>query len=81
MTTLSTVGYGDVTPVTDTEKVVAIITELAGGMIFGILAGTLSSMLMSSKMSEARVEEEMEELREFLLSKKVAKVRAPHSMD
>ena len=48
ITTLTTVGYGDRTPSTDTEKLFSIMTEWAGGMIFGILAGTLSAMLNRS---------------------------------
>lgn len=73
VTTLTTVGYGDRTPNTDFEKVAAILTELAGGIIFGILAGTLSTMLMQSSASEQRSEVKMEELREFLTSKRVDK--------
>ena len=71
VTTLTTVGYGDRGPTTDLEKVTAILTELAGGIIFGILAGTLSTMLMQSSAAEQRSETKMEELREFLTSKRV----------
>ena len=71
MTTLTTVGYGDRGPSTDLEKVTAILTELAGGIIFGILAGTLSTMLMQSSAAEQRNDVKMEELREFLTSKRV----------
>jgi Ca2+-binding EF-hand superfamily protein len=71
VTTLTTVGYGDRGPSTDFEKVTAILTELAGGIIFGILAGTLSTMFMQSSAAEQRVEVKMEELREFLTSKRV----------
>ena len=35
-------GYGDRTPNTDSEKTFAILTEMAGGMVFGMLAGTPS---------------------------------------
>ena len=63
--------YGDRTPNTDFEKITAILTELAGGIIFGILAGTLSTMLMQRSASEQRSEVKMEELREFLTSKHV----------
>lgn len=53
ITTLTTVGYGDRTPETDSEKLFSVFTELAGGMIFGILAGTLSSMIAEVRSPRA----------------------------
>jgi hypothetical protein len=52
ITTLTTVGYGDRTAYTDREKVFSIVTELAGGIIFGMLAGTLSSMVTEDNASQ-----------------------------
>lgn len=52
VTTLTTVGYGDRVPHTNTEKIFSILTELAGGILFGILAGTLSSMVMATNIAE-----------------------------
>lgn len=73
ITTLTTVGYGDRTPNTDGEKVFSIVTELAGGMIFGILAGTLSSMLTEANAAAAAVESELDDIKNFMLSKGVSK--------
>ena len=47
-------------PATDTEKLFSIMTELAGGMIFGILAGTLSAMLTEAGAAAAEVEAELD---------------------
>ena len=60
ITTLTTVGYGDRTPHTDLEKIISIISELAGGITFGILAGTLSAMLTESNASTQRAEEQID---------------------
>ena len=46
--------YASQVPRTDAEKLFAIATELAGGMIFGILAGTLSAMVTEQNAAEVR---------------------------
>lgn len=43
MTTLSTVGYGDLYPVTDGGRVVAVGTMIFGVGVLGILAGTIAT--------------------------------------
>lgn len=43
-TTLTTVGYGDITPTTDIEKVYSILTMVAGLAFFGYLIGLLASI-------------------------------------
>jgi Ca2+-binding EF-hand superfamily protein len=73
ITTLTTVGYGDRTPHTDLEKIISIISELAGGITFGILAGTLSAMLTESNAADQRAEEQIDALKTFMTSKRVHK--------
>ena len=73
ITTLTTVGYGDRTPHTDMEKIFSIISELAGGITFGILAGTLSAMLTESNASDQKAEEQIEALKTFMSAKRVHK--------
>jgi len=43
-TTLTTVGYGDITPTTDLEKVYSLLTMVAGLAFFGYLVGLLASI-------------------------------------
>lgn len=43
-TTLTTVGYGDITPTTDIEKVYSLLTMVAGLAFFGYLVGLLASI-------------------------------------
>ena len=73
ITTLSTVGYGDITPVTDFEKLYACIAELGGSMIFGMMIGSLSTMLMSGKALEEKIDNQLAELQEFMTSKNIPK--------
>ena len=41
--TITTVGYGDITPITTTGRITAVILMLSGVGLLGVLAGTLSS--------------------------------------
>jgi voltage-gated potassium channel len=43
-TTLTTVGYGDITPTTDLEKVYSLLTMVTGLAFFGYLIGLLASI-------------------------------------
>ena len=71
ITTLSTVGFGDITPNTDAEMVYACFAELLGSMIFGIMIGSLSTMLMSGKALEEKIDNQLAELQEFMTSKNI----------
>jgi len=41
--TITTVGYGDVVPITRTGRVTAVLLMISGVGLLGVLAGTLSS--------------------------------------
>jgi Ca2+-binding EF-hand superfamily protein len=71
ITTLTTVGYGDRCPVTDVEKVFSIVTEVAGGITFGILAGTLSAMVTESNAGEKQAADHLDSLKTFMSAKRV----------
>jgi potassium voltage-gated channel Eag-related subfamily H protein 5 len=71
VTCLTTVGFGDRTPSTNSEKIFSIFTELAGCVIFGVVAGSLGALAMSSSMSERELKFQREQLREFLRSKRI----------
>ena len=75
VTTLTTVGYGDRVPFTDAEKVMSILCELAGSVIFGIIAGSLSAIAMSETMARREIKARSAMLDEFMRTKNV-----PHSM-
>jgi len=52
ITTLSTVGYGDIIPVTNLQKLYAIMVQILGYGVFGFVIGKVASVL--SKMNPAR---------------------------
>lgn len=45
LTTVSTIGFGDVTPITDAERAVLLLLELTGVLFFGILLSSITSLL------------------------------------
>uniref|UniRef100_A0A1D1ZXT6 Cyclic nucleotide-binding domain-containing protein n=2 Tax=Auxenochlorella protothecoides TaxID=3075 RepID=A0A1D1ZXT6_AUXPR len=54
LTTIATVGFGDVTPATLVETIVVIIVEVIGIMFFGILLSTISELLSNSNKDARR---------------------------
>ena len=53
-TTVTTVGYGDMTPTTPIGRGVAVVLMLLGIGLFGLLAGTLASYFVSKDETEAQ---------------------------
>lgn len=45
LTTVATIGFGDLTPVTDAERAVLLFMELTGVLFFGILLSSITSLL------------------------------------
>eukprot|EP01043_Picozoa_sp_COSAG02_P025711 COSAG02_NODE_1454_length_12536_cov_347.064163_5_plen_890_part_00 len=66
VTTLTTVGYGDRSPHTDTEKWVVCAVEILGTIMFGLMAGTLTSVIAEANELQAQRDRELNELKTFL---------------
>ena len=43
MTTLTTVGYGDILPINRSEFILAMVVMLVGVGVFGFIMGTINS--------------------------------------
>lgn len=65
ITVLSTVGYGDIFPITNLEKGFSIMVQLLGCMVFGTLTGALASHNVNATRAGEKVREEMEFLQEY----------------
>ena len=52
VTSITTVGYGDIVAYTDLEKVIAILVEMSGGVAFGLLCGTLTQLIHATTKTE-----------------------------
>lgn len=60
VTTLATVGYGDITPVTDAEIEYAIVVMIVGFFTFGYLIGNIAGMLNTADPLKTRHMREVE---------------------
>lgn len=62
ITTLTTVGYGDITPVTNAQKFYAMFVELAGILTYGYLIGNVVNILSKKDPAKSKFRENMEKL-------------------
>lgn len=76
MTTVTTVGYGDVYPVTPMGRGIAVLLMLAGITLFGFITASVAAFLVDTDR-EARVDRELQEILDHLrrLDKDEAEVR------
>jgi len=58
LTTMTTVGYGDITPKTTTGKVVACILMLVGIGVFALITGAIAQRFLASEVAEIEQEEQ-----------------------
>ena len=73
ITTISTVGYGDITGQTNAERLYSVCAEMVGCLLFAMLTGALGSMMVGQKLLEEKVDKQLSELREFMQSKGIPK--------
>ncbi len=52
ITTVTTVGYGDVTPVTPEGRLVAVVLMLAGIGVIGVFTATVASLLFEEQQTQ-----------------------------
>ena len=62
--TLSTVGYGDVTPVTFNEKVIALVLIFVGVFVFSTITAAISSFLTDKllEVEDEQIEEKLDKI-------------------
>ena len=68
ITTISTVGFGDITGETDAERLYSIVAEMFGSLMFAILIGTLGSMMVQNKLLEEKVDKQLCVKRRLLIT-------------
>ena len=70
ITTIGTVGYGDIVPVTPIEHITCILMILAGASVFGYVVGSLSGLVavMSIEGSAAKANLKLRHMKDYLVS-------------
>eukprot|EP00929_Paragymnodinium_shiwhaense_P030121 TRINITY_DN17120_c0_g1_i1.p1 TRINITY_DN17120_c0_g1~~TRINITY_DN17120_c0_g1_i1.p1 ORF type:complete len:976 (-),score=197.78 TRINITY_DN17120_c0_g1_i1:235-3162(-) len=66
MTTVTTVGYGDVTPETDIERLYCMFAMIAGGCFYAFVVGSISSIITDSDLHERAYSERMALIQSWL---------------
>ena len=65
VTTIVTVGYGDITPKNSGERIICVLLMLIGVISFSIGTGILSSIIANYDTALAKLEEKMSTLQEM----------------
>eukprot|EP00736_Rhodelphis_marinus_P001471 Rmarinus@m.24421 len=66
LTTMTTVGYGDVIPQTDLERAVALFFVVVGATVFAYIVGNVSSLMANVNQAESVRNRKMEMLNDFM---------------
>lgn len=66
VTTLTTTGYGDITPTNDLGRLFTMFVMLTGFSAFGIMVGNISNLLMAKNRHHEANREKMEDLSTFM---------------
>ena len=73
ITTITTVGYGDISPVTDLQKTLTIVAMFLGVAVYGFVIGNVASLLSNIDTTKASFLKQMEDVNSYLSYKSVPK--------
>eukprot|EP00939_MAST-03C_sp_MAST-3C-sp1_P003460 g3460.t1 len=67
---LTTVGYGDVNPVTDSEILASVLAMILGSFFYGYIIATLSSFMSQVDCNERLMQERMDRISSYMRQRK-----------
>ncbi|MFH1100731.1 MAG: cyclic nucleotide-binding domain-containing protein [Methanobacteriota archaeon] len=73
ITTITTVGYGDITPITDLQKILTMAAMIIGVGVYGFVIGNIASLLSNIDIAKTSFLKQMEDVNSFLTYKSVPK--------
>ena len=73
ITTMTTIGYGDFSPMTPLEVIITIAVQLIGAVLFGWIIGNIANLLADFNQYETAYKLRMEQVKSYLVHKKVPK--------
>lgn len=65
-TTITTIGYGDITPKTNIQIMYTIAVQLLGAGFYGFLIGNMASLLANIDITRTRFREKMDQINAFI---------------
>ncbi|TGL63653.1 cyclic nucleotide-gated ion channel [Leptospira sarikeiensis] len=71
VTTIATVGYGDITPTTDIQKIYTIFVMMLGAGVYATVIGNIASILGNSDLAKAAQLKRMAQVDSFLKARNV----------
>lgn len=66
ITTITTIGYGDITPTTNGQTIYTMFVQLTGAGMYGYIIGNLASMLANSDLARTQFRAKMEKIQTFM---------------
>ncbi len=66
ITTITTIGYGDITPSTNGQIIYTMFVQLTGAGMYGYIIGNLASMLANSDLARTQFRAKMEKIQTFM---------------
>ena len=71
LTTLTTVGYGDITPTNDRERYYALLALPLGAMAYGFLLSSIGTLVQSLDRQAALAQQRLDEVKEYMRWRKL----------
>jgi CRP-like cAMP-binding protein len=65
LTTLTTVGYGDITPANNAERRYALVSLLIGALVFGYLLSTIGELFSNVDQNAVELDKKLTEVKDF----------------
>ena len=65
--TMTSTGYGDISPDTSTQRIVASCTMILGQIVFGVVLATVAATLANSAKTRVKAESHLAAVRRFLI--------------
>lgn len=66
VTTLTTIGYGDITPETGTQFIYTIVVMLIGAALYGFIIGNIANIIANIDIAKSKFRQKVENVSTFL---------------
>ena len=66
LTTLTTVGYGDIIPVNNAEMILSVVVQFTGTCVLGYVMGDVAAMFSMEDMSSKLIKEKIEAINAYM---------------